>query len=66
MNGVVQKKMLKGFGFITVEGEDKDYFFHGDSLVGLSFDDIQEGDKVTFDTQDSPKGKNAVNVKIAE
>jgi CspA family cold shock protein len=41
---------------------DKDLFFHGNSLVGVTFDEIQEGDNVTFDVEDSPKGKNAVNV----
>ena len=63
MNGVIKKKTDKGFGFITVEGQDKDLFFHSNSLVGVTFDELQEGDNVTFDVQDSPKGKNAVNVK---
>ena len=62
MNGTVKKKTTKGFGFIKVEGMDKDLFFHGNSLVGVTFDEIQEGDNVTFDVEDSPKGKNAVNV----
>ncbi len=65
MNGVVKKKLDKGFGFITPEGNDKDIFFHSKSLVGVTFDEIQEGDNVTFDTQDSPKGMNAVNVQRA-
>ena len=68
MNGVIKKKMGEGktFGFITPEGGDKDIFFHGNSLVGVTFDEIQEGDKVTFDEEDSSKGdgrKNAANVK---
>ena len=63
MNGVIKKKTEKGFGFITVEGQDKDLFFHGNSLVGVTFDEIQEGDAVSFDVEDSPKGKNATNVK---
>ncbi len=57
--------MEKGFGFISVEGQEKDVFFHGNSLVGVSFDEIREGDTVTFDMEDSPKGPNAVNVKRA-
>ncbi|MCL5009226.1 MAG: cold shock domain-containing protein [Patescibacteria group bacterium] len=65
MNGVIKKKTDKGFGFITAEGMDKDLFFHSKSLVGVTFDEIQEGDQVTFDVEDSPKGKNAVNVKKA-
>ncbi len=65
MQGVVKKKMDKGFGFIAVEGRDKDLFFHGNSLVGVTFQEIQEGQTVTFDIADSPKGPNAVNVKLA-
>lgn len=63
MNGVIKKKTDKGFGFITPEGQEKDVFFHSNSLVGVTFDEIQEGDNVTFDMEDSPKGPNAVNVK---
>lgn len=66
MNGVIKKKTDRGFGFITVEGQEKDLFFHSNSLVGTTFNEIQEGDRVTFDIEDSPKGKNAVNVQRAE
>ena len=65
MQGVVKKKMDKGFGFIAVDGQAKDLFFHGNSLVGVTFSEIQEGETVTFDIEDSPKGPNAVNVKRA-
>lgn len=65
MNGVIKKKTDRGFGFITVEGQEKDLFFHSKSLVGVTFEELQEGDKVTFDVEDSPKGKNAVNVQRA-
>ncbi len=64
MNGVVKKKVDgKGFGFITPEGQDKDLFFHSNSLVGVTFDELSEGDNVTFETEESPKGLNAVNVQ---
>ncbi len=65
MNGVIKKKTDKGFGFITVEGQEKDLFFHSNSLVDVTFDEIREGDKVTFDIADSQKGPNAINVKRA-
>lgn len=63
MNGVIKKKTDKGFGFISVEGNDKDIFFHGNALVGITFDEIQEGDAVTFEIEETPKGKSATNVK---
>jgi CspA family cold shock protein len=65
MNGVIKKKTDKGFGFITVEGQEKDLFFHGNSLVDVTFDELREGDKVSFDVEDSQKGPNAVRVKRA-
>ncbi len=65
MTGVIKKKNdEKGYGFITPEGKDKDLFFHSKSLVGITFEEIKEGDNVSFDEESSPKGMNAVNVKI--
>jgi cold shock protein len=63
MKGVIKKLMEKGFGFITPEEGGKDLFFHRNSLVDVRFEDLQEGDTVTFEVEDSPKGPNAVNVK---
>lgn len=65
MTGSIKKKTDKGFGFITVAGQDKDIFFHSKSLVGVSFDELNEGDMVSFEVEDSPKGPNAVNVQRA-
>jgi len=56
--------MDKGFGFISSPGLEKDLFFHSNSLVGVTFDQINEGDNVSFDSEDSPKGMNAVNVQL--
>ncbi|MDT0553007.1 cold-shock protein [Urechidicola vernalis] len=50
----------KGFGFITPEGGEKDVFVHVSNLV----DEINEGDKVSYDLEESQKGLNAVNVKV--
>ena len=49
----------KGYGFITPEDGSKDVFVHINGLV----DEIQEGDKVTYDVQEGQKGLNAVDVK---
>ena len=52
----------RGFGFIAREGEEKDLFFHSNELKNVEFNDLQEGDKVTFEVTDSPKGLSATNV----
>ena len=65
MTGTIKKLTDKGFGFITGEGLSKDLFFHGNALVGVQFSELHEGDAVTFETEESPKGMNAVNVKRA-
>ncbi len=65
MQGMIKKKTDRGFGFISAQGMEKDLFFHSKALVGVTFDELQEGDTVSFDTEDSPKGPNAVNVKRA-
>jgi len=65
MKGTIKKVTDKGFGFITADGMEKDLFFHSNALVGVQFNDLQEGDAVTFEVEDSPKGKNAVNVQRA-
>ena len=65
MTGTIKRLTDKGFGFITAEGLQKDLFFHSNSLVGVTFDELKEGDTVSFETEQSPKGLNAVNVQRA-
>ncbi|MFA5935316.1 MAG: cold shock domain-containing protein [Patescibacteria group bacterium] len=66
MQGKIRSKNdEKGFGFITVEGQEKDTFFHKSALVGMTFEEIQLDDMVSFDTEDSEKGPRAVNVQRA-
>jgi len=52
----------KGFGFISREGEEKDLFFHTTEVKNVSFEELREGDKVTFEVSDGPKGPNATDV----
>ena len=64
MQGTIKKLTDKNFGFIAQDGAD-DLFFHANSLDGISFDELREGDEVTFEVEKTPKGNAAVNVKKA-
>ena len=64
MEGTIKRLNEKGFGFITPEGDTKDVFFHRNDLVGAEFNELREGDKVTFEKEDSDKGPKAVNVTL--
>ena len=64
--GTVVRLMDKGYGFIRREGQDKDLFFHANELVGIAFNDLREGDAVTFEVVDSPKGQSATKVSRKE
>ncbi|MEK7480374.1 MAG: cold shock domain-containing protein [Patescibacteria group bacterium] len=60
--GTIARLTDKGFGFIKREGQERDLFFHSNELVGVSFDELREGDQVSFEVADSPKGPNAIKV----
>ena len=51
----------KGFGFIQ-RSEGEDVFVHFSGISGNGFKSLNEGDEVTFEVQDGPKGLQAVNV----
>jgi cold shock protein len=51
----------KGFGFITSE-ESGDVFVHYSSIAGNGFKSLAEGDAVSFEIENSPKGPKAINV----
>ncbi len=51
----------KGFGFIANE-DGSEAFVHHTSIQGNGFKSLAEGDKVSFDTEDGPKGPKAINV----
>ena len=65
MTGSIKRLTDKGFGFIAVEGEEKDLFFHSSALIDVTFDELREGDEVSFETEDSDKGPRATNVARA-
>lgn len=67
MNGTI-KKIVEGkdFGFIGRENGEKDIFFHKEAVQApLTFAELKEGDTVTFDVVDAPKGPAAANVQRA-
>ncbi len=53
------------FGFIAREGEAKDLFFHSTKLNGVAFEDLKEGDAVSFEIVQGEKGPAAENVQRA-
>jgi CspA family cold shock protein len=52
----------KGYGFITME-EGQDLFVHHSSIEMAGFRTLSEGDKVSFDVEDTDRGPQAKNVK---
>lgn len=63
--GEIVRLTDRGFGFIKPEGSDKDLFFHANELEGVEFNDLKEGDKVTFEEAQGDKGANATKVSRA-
>ena len=59
--GTIKRLTDRGFGFIDT-GDGKDMFFHMSNVEGVRFDELQEGQKVTFETGQGPKGPRAENV----
>ncbi len=62
MKGSIIRLQDRGFGFIKPEDGGDDVFFHASALVELTFDDLSEGDAVTYDVEAGPKGPAATNV----
>jgi len=60
--GTIKRLTDKGFGFIaTADGVE--YFFHQSAVSGTRFDDLREGQTVSFTVGQGPKGPRAENVK---
>lgn len=64
MTGKIKKKIEdRAFGFILPDGETKDIFFHKEDLNGVTFEELKEGDSVSFDVVQGQKGPAAKNVQ---
>jgi cold shock protein len=53
----------KGFGFITPDGGGEDLFAHFSAIQSKGFKSLKEGQRVTFDVTEGPKGKQAANIQ---
>ncbi len=62
-NGTIKRIMERGFGFITTF-EGTEYFFHQSACVGTRFDELRQGQAVSFTVADGPKGPRAENVNL--
>jgi CspA family cold shock protein len=61
--GTIKRVTDKGFGFIDT-GKGTDLFFHMSAIEGARFEDLQPGQRVTFDEGQGPKGPRAENVRL--
>ena len=55
----------KGFGFIAREDNEKDVFVHMSAVRDAGMNGLDEGQALTFEVEDGPKGPNATNLKSA-
>jgi len=63
MEGIV-KRWFTSYGFIGVEGREKDVFVHQSDIK--SGKPLREGQKVKFDIKEEPRGPRAINVEVVE
>ncbi len=61
--GTIKRLTDKGFGFIET-GSKKDLFFHTSALEGVTFEELREGQRVSFTEGVGPKGPRAEAVKV--
>ena len=61
--GKIKRLTDKGFGFIDT-GDGNDMFFHMSSLEGVQYEELQEGQRVSFNEGRGPKGPRAENVRV--
>ncbi len=60
--GTIKRLTDRGFGFIDT-GSGKDMFFHSSDLEGVSYEELQVGQRVSYTEGRVPKGPRAGNVK---
>ena len=63
--GTIKRLTDKGFGFIDT-GSHKDLFFHSSAVQELAYDDLREGQRVSYEIGQGPKGPRAENVRVLD
>jgi CspA family cold shock protein len=61
--GTIKRITDKGFGFID-DGTDKNMFFHSSAVQDVRFEELREGQRVSYDVGRGPKGPRAENVRL--
>jgi CspA family cold shock protein len=61
--GTIKRLTDKGFGFIA-NGSGTDLFFHMSAVEGVRFDELREGQKVSYNEGRGPKGPRAENIRV--
>ena len=65
INGTIKRVVSdKGFGFVQA-GDGTEYFFHRTACADVRFEDLHEGQSVTFEKGQGPKGPRAENIRAA-
>ncbi len=68
--GTIRSLRDKGFGFIAPDGGNgqNELFFHGSAIIGTTFDELREGQQVSFDVEPDPRDSSrsrAVRVQLS-
>lgn len=62
MLGSIKTLTGKGYGFIKPDEGEKDIFFHAKKLEGVQYEDLNKGDRVEFEVEETDKGIAAFGV----
>jgi len=62
--GTIQRKTERGFGFIKTS-DGRELFFHRSAVEGTTYEELTEGQRVTFEVASGPKGPRAESVRVA-
>jgi|GEM_PF-551370 len=64
--GTIVRLTDKGFGFVSIDGMEKDIFFHASALTNKHFNDLREGEAIMCEYEENEKGLTAIKVEVIE